>query len=225
MSSTTSTIITGPARSGTYWVARTMADMGIDAWHEGAFRPATLPVWDRLPETRTVRRLIDTKGRFHEVEVSWLAAPYLVTHIDASVPVIHLVRDPLATVKSLTGRLFNPERGGFNEYTEVARKHMGDVSKLVQEIDMCLHYWWCWNRMIEARAQKRFTLEDLSDGTDAWAELLDYLNLRRDHLHHIERERERNAGTGGKADVQWTDFKLPWVNEVQAMAQRYGYGG
>lgn len=102
-------IITGSGRCGTHYVARLLNETGIPAGHELAYG------FDR-----------PTKGQPTSPvgEVGWLALAHLSDHPEART--VALVRDPLATVNSLT-RLIrtNNERGYEGVWVRYYTEHFG----------------------------------------------------------------------------------------------------
>src|SRR5689334_5762287 len=80
-------LITGCARSGTGYLAALLTELGLECGHERVFAP------------RTVRGSTPTWPDGVRAESSWLAAPYLA-HLPKGTAVVHLVRHPLAVMRS-----------------------------------------------------------------------------------------------------------------------------
>lgn len=216
-------VITGTARSGTAWVAGILQELGLDAKYQHTFGQDKLHDWNALLQAGA-HNIEPIKKFSTHGEVSWAAAAYIPL-LDPAVPVVHLVRDPLKVVRSMYGQFLSPAADQ-GMYTALMLDHLGSTISLMQEEDYCMHYWWKWNHLIEDRSFLRMPLEDLNDGTDSWVELLDRLgehksiNQITDALHAGV---PHNLGLPKARDYVWTDFSIPWLNEIIAMAQRYGY--
>jgi hypothetical protein len=142
-------VVTGTPRSGTKYVANLLCRLGVKASHELYFNP-----W--------FQSIAELK---HEVEVSWMAAPF-IAELPADTLVVHLVRNPVAAIDSMvaTGH-FGP-----NKYAEFLLRHSGTCDPAAA--------WSSWNRMIErnssSRPYVRIRLED-------WAKLGERYDLDRNH--------------------------------------------
>jgi hypothetical protein len=167
-------VVTGCARSGTLFMARALSRLGHPCGHEVLFTPRTSAV----PDFGTA-----------DGDVSWLAAPF-VTQLPAGTVVLHQVREPLATVRSLVGmRVFQTKPHPLMElryrlqhfhvrfarpianarFVRFAADHCPGVFDLDDEASRAAAYWVRWNRLIaEAAARddltyRRYRVEDLDD--------------------------------------------------------------
>lgn len=133
-------IVTGTPRSGTKYIANLLCRLGVNSSHELYFNP----FYQSIAELK------------HDVEVSWMAAPFL-HELPPDVLIVHLVRDPLKTINSLaaTGHM----KAG-NIYADFLFKH--------SRTSHPVHSWYRWNMLIEqcakSRPYVRIRLED-------WAQL------------------------------------------------------
>jgi hypothetical protein len=186
-------VVTGCARSGTLFMAEALAALGHACGHEQLF----------TPETRGVPPFRDAQG-----DVSWLAAPFL-EQLPRGTVVLHQVRDPLATIRSMLGvRMFQTKPHALMQaryrlqyhrirfgrpitnarFVRFAADHCPGVFELPDETSRAAAYWVRWNERIQ-RVElddqlhyERYRVEDLDD------ELL----ARVDHLL---------GGTASPADV------------------------
>jgi hypothetical protein len=167
-------VVTGCARSGTLFIAQALSGLGHPCDHEVLFNP----------DTQHVPYFGAADG-----DVSWLAAPF-VGDLPAGTVVLHQVRDPLATVRSLVGmRVFQtrphplmPIRYRLQRhrirfarpianprFVRFAADHCPEAFEPDDETSRAATYWVRWNRMIEeaaSRAQltyRRYRVEDLDD--------------------------------------------------------------
>jgi hypothetical protein len=167
-------IVTGCARSGTLFMAEVLSGLGHPCGHEQLFTPATTTAPD-----------------FGELQgdVSWLAAPF-IGELPAGTIVLHQVRDPLATVRSLVGvRMFQTKPHPLMQlryrlqyhhirvarpitnarFVRFAADHCRGVFDPDDEPSRAAAYWVRWNRMIERAADRadllyrRYQVEALDD--------------------------------------------------------------
>jgi hypothetical protein len=173
-------VVTGCARSGTLFMAEALAMLGHDCGHERLF----------TPETTRVPTFGEAQG-----DVSWLAAPFL-RDLPAGTVVLHQVRDPLASIRSMLGvRMFQTKPHPLMQaryrlqyyrirfarpitnarFIRFAARHCPGVFDLPDEASRAASYWVRWNRLIgeiENRTDltyRRYRIEDLDD--DRLAEL------------------------------------------------------
>lgn len=167
-------VVTGCARSGTLFMAEALAALGHACGHEQLF----------TPETRGVPPFRDVQG-----DVSWLAAPFL-HQLPRGTVVLHQVRDPLATIRSMLGvRMFQTDphplmqaryrlqyhRIRFGRpitnarFVRFAADHCPGIFDLPDETSRAAAYWVRWNRRIEQADldeelhYERYRVEDLDD--------------------------------------------------------------
>jgi hypothetical protein len=140
--------VIGTGRSGTGYAARliTEASRRTSCTHEGWWRA-----------------IGDPQGG-QDVDASWLALPDIETGAWSG-PVVHLVRDPVATVESLLRTEFF---GAIVDtpYPQFALAHCPAAEeKLAVEgaVAAAVQFWASWNVRCAAVAQLTVRLEDLSD--------------------------------------------------------------
>lgn len=167
-------VVTGCARSGTLFMAEALSRLGHPCGHEVLFNPGTT----RAPA-------------FGEADgdVSWLAAPFL-GQLPSDTVVLHQVRDPLATVRSLVGmRVFQTTPHALMDlryrlqhlhirfarpivnprFVRFAAEHCPEAFLHPDEASRAAYYWVHWNRRIADSAgaahltYRRYRVEDLDD--------------------------------------------------------------
>jgi hypothetical protein len=167
-------VVTSCARSGTLFMAEALSRLGHACAHEAIFTPDTTGVPD----------FGDAQG-----DVSWLAAPFL-SQLPAGTVVVHQVRDPLATIRSIVGvRMFQTRPHPLMQlryrlqyyrvrvarpitnarFVRFAERHCPGVFDVPDEPSRAAYYWVRWHRMIEAAQRRsdltytRIRLDELDD--------------------------------------------------------------
>lgn len=154
--------VVGTGRSGTGYVAALLGVNGVTCGHEGWWRPDG--TGDRMPGL--------------EGDSSWLALPDIESGVWTG-PVAHVVRHPVATVRSLLGtRLFEPSEDVSEVYRQFALTHCPQVADL-PPLEAAVEWWVAWNERCAAVARVKLRVEDLRKPW-AVAELGDALGLRLD---------------------------------------------
>lgn len=142
-------LITGTGRCGTGYMAQLFHSMGIRTGHERVYTVGGSIV-----------------GVIPEIECSWLAVPYLGS-LHPNVRVIHLVREPLATIRSLVDNLFGVKNTWWEfakKYSPMYQTHKGTVSSFTYYDSDLLNaaaFYINWNRTIELHASHRLNLENI----------------------------------------------------------------
>ena len=228
-------IVTGAARSGTAYVSSVLKSLGLLVGHEAVFNPVTFEMWRREQDqgARIGTFRLQTDARQRDGEVSWMAGP-LLDMVLPEVTVVHLVRNPLHCIRSLSGRVFATRRRAFlSEYTRIVEyfEHHEIVkpeeTHRDTELDRCLRYWVAWAGMVDARADYRLRLEDLRK-VRTWTRLMEVLGHSRSasEVREATRTGDYNRGHGGKPLVTWHSFSpelRPVVERAQEMASVFGY--
>lgn len=132
-------VVTGMPRSSTKWTAQVLTFAGIPTTHEYVF--------DRWVDAMDRARL----ARFGDC--SWIAAPFAAELSSAGVPVVALVRDPLAVVTSLCGPAmpgFNGKPGKRPVFMQWVEKKIGPLHGSLPE--QGLRWWVEWTRLATAHA-------------------------------------------------------------------------
>ena len=171
-------IITGCQRSGT----KTAASI-FGLAHEQVFIPGI-----------TFEKL--TQITLPLLESSWLAAPFAsFIKKELKIPVIHLVRHPLAIINSLIGIQFftNP---GHKPYRDFIFTHLAGIEKLKDPITQAMYYWIYWNKLI-----------------------VECPRIRIESIHNAPMLNSRN-----RASLTWADLTQGKIKtELETMATLYGY--
>lgn len=137
-------LVTGCGRSGTVWLARALCLAGVDCGHE-----------------RTYSLTRCGEGGW-SAEVSWLAAPH---PRPADVHVVHLVRHPLAVIRSQVARGGLARRAGDRReaYDRYIYRHLPGLRDLPTQLERCAAFWVRWNRLVDA--DERMRVEDVTAET------------------------------------------------------------
>ena len=196
-------LVTGTGRTGTVWLTEALAAAGAPARHEVAFslaRHGDIP-W--------------------QCEVSWLAAPFLPLD-PRRVHVVHLVRDPLATIRSRAAwGSFNTNGGhGIDRRIKgnFALAHAPAIRAGRTPVERAALHYVAWNNMIHDRAPRAelARVEDIDvDTVLRWARIVQpgakLKTLPADH---------KNAAPASPP-VTWADVEhVPGLVEL---AEVYGY--
>lgn len=183
-------VITGTGKSGTTYMAALLNASGIACGHQSVFSWAGIR-W--RPE--------------YEADASWIAAPYLYSFDGV---VLHVVREPLACIRSLVGMdWFGNRSKKLDRGRRFLRSHFGVTGDDVRD---AMRYYVEWNRSIEPYATHRVRLEDMPSPT-----LLLELGATR-----IGADVPHDTGRSPRhADV--TLPAGPERDDLMEMAERYGY--
>jgi hypothetical protein len=174
MTETPRFVVTSCARSGTLFMAQCLSRLGHACGHEALFTPNTTAVPD----------FGDAQG-----DVSWLAAPFLAD-LPAGTVVVHQVREPLATIRSIVGvRVFQTAPHPLMDlryrlqsyrvrlarpitnprFVRFADRHCPGLFDIPDEPSRAAAYWVRWHRMIAAAQDRdhltyeRVRVEELDD--------------------------------------------------------------
>jgi hypothetical protein len=136
-------LVTGTGRCGTQWIAAALTQAGLPCTHERH--------WTR-------RRHGDGNWL---AEASWPAAPYTPVP-DAYV--VHLVRHPLAVIRSrMSGGLF-ADRPTYPKLAAWMYRQVPEVREGRTELERAALHWVAWNRLV-AGAAELLRLEDITPDT------------------------------------------------------------
>lgn len=170
-------IVTGTGRCGTVFMSNVLTSIGWPCGHEAIFGPEGLGrakevIKGSLPaENSEISRHGDvlSEGMNLVGDSSYMAAPFL-REFDALV--VHLVRNPIPVVASLTGGFFrNFTRNQPTEfedapdhirYESFIYKHVPELSGDMPQLDRACLFYLRWNGMIESsgRVDIRHRVED-----------------------------------------------------------------
>jgi hypothetical protein len=192
-------LVTGCGRSGTLYIARVLQRLGLDVGHERLGRDGIVSsLW----------AVTDSKyPPYHQ------QGPYPMFNI-----VLHQVREPLATIGSLTTA--QPISWDWT------CKHI-DVDRGAPVLRRAAEYWLRWNELCEHQAAYTYRIESLNEVWEMWmgyvrstnsllaeqaaTAILDGLST---DVHH----REHRA-------VTWEDVEAatPLYRDIKELARHYGY--
>lgn len=219
-------VVTGLAGSGTGWASAVLTAAGSSCGHEAVF---TGHPWDTAGGRWTTRHRLPV-GPGLDGDSSWKAAPYVA---ELDVPVVHLVRDPLAVVRSLSGlRLFLSDRcmaSGDDLATNCALRHLPAIADAGDRLGRILRYVAGWDLPvtgphvevlhIDRPPVDRFRLADLA------ARLTGRTVHRRDAGRALDRiGRRHNSHGGHRSTITWQAvLEHPDGAAVAERACRYRY--
>lgn len=184
----TQLLVTGTGRCGTGYTAKLLTAAGVPCGHEEVFTP---------------QGIVDRPDL--EADASWCAVPFLDSFQGR---VVHLVRHPLAVVRSFVGIGFF-ERDLHFPHRKFAGRHFERSGFPLPD---AMRWWIEWNRRIEPYADVRIRVEDLPG-------VLPFIVDRRIRWS-TEPSRLTNHRT--RAVIE----ELPeggLRDELEVMALRYGY--
>ena len=186
-------LITGCGRSGTAYVTRALQLAGLDVEHE-------------------------RMGKDGAVSSVWCAPfpPYPSWHQQGPRPrfdvVLHQVREPLATIASVT-------TGGAEGWRFNARWIPIDLDWHV--VKRAAHYWYWWNRRAEDQAVMTYRVENLEA---RWPELMDAIGWL--DVPYTGGDVLKDTNSRRHVSLTWDDVSVAapeMVGRVRRMAERYGY--
>lgn len=218
-------VVTGTGRSGTAFTARLFTGLGWRCGHEEVFTP-------RLERFTGFGPYLG--------DASWFAVPHLPT-LSEEVLVIHQVREPLATIRSLASlavfrhwweprtldvvarnilRRRPPPRGPFHRF---ARRHSPRSWEHWSPFARAARHWVDWNTTIETLAAHRRYVRVKVEDYDR--ELLDHL---ADSIGVQAREPlwpspATNSRRRAFDRASFDDLPPNLAGEVNELAVRYGY--
>jgi hypothetical protein len=182
-------LITGCGRSGTKYTAKVLQKAGLDVQHEKPGRDGTVSsVW--------------------AVEDTWYPGYHAQKRPEFDL-ILHQVREPLATIGSLTTAL----QGSWNWNA----RHI-PIDPKAPSLIKAARYWYYWNLKIEEIAQHRYRVEDMKDEWEFLCMLLG-CNCRLPNVSKKTNSREHIR-------VNWLRLSqaVPDIyTELRTMSERYGY--
>ena len=162
-------------------------------------------------------------------ETSWMLAPY-IHRLKPGAPLIHLVREPLATIASIVRNRFlvrAPEEVRW-EYGELARHHLPGLRDEQDPVALAALFWIRWNLMIEQHCCDRPYVRLLVEAIDlpeltALCRLLGHEPTVAQVRHALEVPRNTNT-RGPTAEPRcWAEVPEPHRSRARHLAERYGY--
>lgn len=213
-------LVTGSGRCGTHYLAAVLNELGIATGHESVFAydESHAGAWGTW------------RG-----DCSWPGAAY-AHRLPAGCPVLHLVRDPLAMVRSRLGdnnlaETFPPRTVvGF-----VERHRPWIFDGATDDVGRVLLFVSRWNRAVEDLAGgfprlpfRRERVEDLSADPEHLADVVEFLAgapVDPDTCRPVLAGVDRSTGSRGhRVALEWDDVRAhPNGAELLALAVDYGY--
>lgn len=203
-------VVVGSGRSGTGYMAAVLTAAGLDAGHEAFWH---------------------AHGGLHasqlDVDCSWLALPAIEfgNHPEPwTGRTLHVVRHPVATVRSLLGTgLFAPDLTG-NPYAAHARMHSPRAAALAEfnPLHAAVEFWCDWNARCAAVADATVCLEDAD--SLAWANTVaDTLGFNLTGADIVKGVEATPRDTNTRGPVPDVDPLEVW-GLIGRRAHAYGYG-
>lgn len=213
-------LVTGAGRCGTHFLCTALNRLGVPTGHEEVF----------AYDESAAGQWGDRRG-----DCSWPGAVY-PHRLPVGAPVLHLVRDPLATVRS---RLGDNNLGAASSQRVVARfvaRHRPDVfADAVDDTGRALLFVARWNRLVETiptafayHPYRRVRIEELSTDTELLADTVAFLTGERTDrgaVAGVLGELDDSLGSRGRRGVlEWSGVEdHPNGAELLAVARDYGY--
>jgi hypothetical protein len=193
-------LITAVGRSGTHYTARLMQAMGMDIPHEAVGRDGAAS-WKHI-----------TTGTF-VVKKRWKRKRE--TFIDSSgfTTILHQTRHPLKVIASM------------QTFGDATWRYMAQFTSLtvgMPVLQRAMLGYLEWNRLIEARADWRFQIEQLTDVFEAFCE---HAGLEPQPMPQLPHE-ARDSRTQRYEPLTWAKLheQDPGITEsLKQMAEVYGY--
>lgn len=215
-------VVTGYGRSGSQYLAAVLTACGFRCTHERIYNHDIDPQHPDLPTLK--HRWSNT-----DIEVSWLAAPFLHTINHADTIVWHQLRDP---VKSLTcwaqHRLLSID----DNAARFVHKVLPDCAN-GSDMERAITYLIQWTELIENSLKyiphMEYQVEQLTPGLLTWMLKYSGHNVNEEVIATAMQQTSKDKGTCGYG----THVEIPWEKvtqikggkELSEMAQRYGYRG
>jgi hypothetical protein len=199
-------VITGTGRSGTGFLATALLFCRVRCGHEELFTPAGR-----------------VANPFLRGDASWMALPHLDRFTGY---VLHAVRHPLDTIRSMVGiHLFDDEDVTDERapYQEFIKAH-SDVWEFESPVERAMAFYVEWNRRIEPYAHKRVRVEDVT-GQDLY-DLIHYSGAKHapwEIQQNIDAV-PRDVNTRVRPELEWADLPDGELkSELELLAKEYGY--
>jgi hypothetical protein len=226
-------IITGTGRCGTLFMANLFTSMGLPCTHEGFFTTAgpdgardviegrAEPGNSRISDGARCLPIGDSRP---VAESSYMAAPFL-GQFDAEV--IHVVRNPMRVVGSLTGGFFRQfaerqpsryeDRPDHQQYERFIYECLPELGGDMGQIDRACLFYVLWNEMIE-RCERVRIRHRIEDDTEEVRRLVGFVGksyYRNTSCNSIPDRRPWSVRDIGDRGIR---------GRLEDMAERYGYG-
>lgn len=203
-------VITGCGCSGTKSVAEQLHRLGLDVGHERTYSPSMAnAISGRDPRLPTRLRPAEGDG-----DASWLAEPYVPALLDARVPVIRLVRDPLRVAQSAfaDGFLIHRRRERLGPSARWAFAWLPELAEVAgSPLDLAVRWAARWDDRSTAADVPTVRIED---GGDALRTILSHVG--RSHLGRDGRADEAARLARGRNTHRADDYPRPGWAEILA---------
>ncbi len=190
-------LVTGTARSGTFYITKVLKECGLDIKHE-LFGSDGACSWLMVPETDETPWGPGRKG-------------VVFKHI------LHQIRDPLKSMSSI----YTTEPPQAWTYI---MQNIPEITWMDPKLVRCAKYWYYWNLKAEKLAEFSYPVEDIEN---QWENLERVLGMKLDKTSLDRISKDVNTRGGYKLEVTWKLLKReldPYLfKQIQIMAQRYGY--
>lgn len=225
-------IVTGTGRSGTVYMARVLTDLGVPCGHESIFNhDAEVVVMRRFHrfDPPTISICSDNSGWLNlnniVADSSYMAMPYLDHEDINEVPIIHVVRNPLAVISSFVKDLnyFNNVKDNpFNKgnWEEWIYKIVPEIGSGRDPIERACIYYVLWNKRIE-QAQNRPYLRHKAEEPFK-DEFFEFLGMARQPVTFINKRinsMKKRTEDFTVNDIPDGDIKSEFIDIIK----RYGY--
>jgi hypothetical protein len=205
--------VIGTGRSGTGYMAAVLKAAGLDAGHE--------LYWHAHRGVRHSEL---------DVDVSWLALPDIESGRWAG-PVLHVVRHPVDTVRSLLGTRLFAESEMDNPYSSYARVHARTVADRF-DLAAAVEFWCEWNARCAAVADATIRLEDAewTGSADPFPLAVErvfgaaFPHVRNSFVHDVSTAaRSLSSDVNTRGATPAVDPREVW-SLIGRRAHAYGYG-
>jgi len=193
-------LITGCARSGTFYMATLLQKSGFDIQHERMGVDGIVG-WPMAVQSVSVTGPF-FRGQFQHI--------------------FHQVRNPLhqITSRSIQNSNLSDPRWIF------VRLHVPEIRTTDSIIASCAKYWYYWNLKVEKMAEWRYRIEDIDKIVDEFGSRSGFF-INRKALKRLPRDTNTREETKHAPKITWKQLKREIPNDlytnIQEMARRYGY--
>jgi len=189
-------LITGCARSGTYYITNILKRCGYKIGHEFIKKDGACS-WEMAVDTKKAPWDHGRNG-------------YRFKHI------FHQVRDPLKVI----GSLYSSEPP---QSFEFFREHIPEIKPGDSRLTQCAKYWYYWNLLAEAQAEWTYRIEELEN---VWGEMEMRLGkkLDRNVLESIPKNTNTRGDCEYFSWAKLEQELDPDLyQKIRVLAQKYGY--
>lgn len=227
-------IVTATGRSGTVYMARILTSLGIQCGHESCFNQ------DKEREVigrargfmkPTISKVADNQGWLEleriQADSSYMAVPYLQHEAIKNIPVIHVVREPLAVVSSFVKDLHYFQLLEDNEFNKEGKweewmwSQVTELNMYQNPIERACCFWTIWNTRIEEACQNRpYYFKRVED--EFKDDFFEFLGIEKQEITF----RNKKTNTMRKREKDFTIDEIPdgkVKDEFLALRKRYGY--